>query len=70
MQINPSDQKNLIFFQIYVTLISFSDTNDETCVPRTPCKRETKMLDTIFKDSQHFHSFKTCAKLIVILLKK
>ena len=46
-----------------------NDTNDETRVPRKPCKKETKILDTIFKDYDHFHSVKTCAKSIVILLK-
>ena len=49
--------------------IGFSDTNNETCVPKDPWKKGTKILYTIFRDSKHFHSFKTFAKLIVILLK-
>ena len=62
-------RKFVCFLQIYVTFIGFNHTNDETYVPRRPCKKETKFLDGIFNNSKHHHSFKTCAKLILILLK-
>ena len=36
--------------------IGFNLTNDETCVPRTPWKKEGIILDKISIDSEHFCS--------------